>query len=259
LIQWVAAGWEFAFAHLCVNAKTSSLTLALAACAGNVAWAQLDADLPKLRLGHYSSGDGLRGLILDRTGPRPLARMDGDDEVLVLHPGGPFSDRRGVRWTSLKLDTEDVLLDVAESGQVKLHAQDDSSVLALHRDADGEPLLRPSQPSSQGLRSRCEALTASVTETVGTPITLTAAPAGSTDLTAFEGAAENASRALRRVGDSNLGKRALRRLTRLEIRAGDAVDIRVQGATAEVRVVPAQGLAGRPSSVRIQKVLEANL
>jgi hypothetical protein len=37
-----------------------------------------------LRLGHYSSADGLVGFVLDRTGPTPRVRMDGEERVYVL-------------------------------------------------------------------------------------------------------------------------------------------------------------------------------
>jgi hypothetical protein len=232
---------------------------AIACCLAQPARAQGDSDVPKLRIGHYSSGDGLRGLVLDRTGPVPFAKVDGDEEILVLELGARFSDRRGVRWTSLKLDTERLLLDVSEYGQVKLYDADSTAGIALHRDADGEPLARPSQPSGKLLAARCSELTGRVAKAVGSTIVLSATAAGSEDLFAFEGAVENAARALERVGDSQLGRRALRKLAGVEIRAGEAVAVTFHGDRAQISVVPGRGLAGRPSSALIQKVLEANL
>src|SRR4051812_47431323 len=44
------------------------------------------------RLGHYSSGDGLTGFVLDRTGSAPRVRMDGTTEVLELEPQSPATD-----------------------------------------------------------------------------------------------------------------------------------------------------------------------
>jgi hypothetical protein len=37
-----------------------------------------------LRLGHYSTGDGLVGFVLDRTGAKPRVRIDGEDRVYEL-------------------------------------------------------------------------------------------------------------------------------------------------------------------------------
>jgi hypothetical protein len=243
----------------------SPIRLASWSCAGALcclavtARAQSDADVPKLRIGHYSSGDGLRGLVLDRTGPVPLAKLDGDEEVLALLQGNRFADRRGARWTSLTADTEQPFLEVSEYGQVRLAATEREGAIPLHRDADGEPLGRASQPAPKLLATECSDLSARVARSVGTTVALSATPKEGEDLTAFEGAVVNAARALERVGDSQIGKRALRKLSAIEVRAGDAVKVQVSGARAQVSVVPSKGLAGRPSSSLIQKVLEANL
>jgi hypothetical protein len=219
----------------------------------------MDSDVPKLRIGHYSSGDGLIGLVLDRTGTPPLAKIDGDPEVLVLQPGAGFEDRRGVRWTPLRRDTDEVLLEVAQNGQVRYYAPGSTTAMPVHRDADGEPLSRTSSPNAAGLTARCAALTAEVANAVGTRVEISATAPGEGDRAAFEEAAENAAKALERVGDNNLGKRALRSLKALEVRMGESISVEVKGARAQVFIVPALGLAGRPSSARIQKVLEANL
>ena len=42
------------------------------------------APVGSLRLGHYSSRDGLVGFVLDRTGPTPKVRIDGEDRVYEL-------------------------------------------------------------------------------------------------------------------------------------------------------------------------------
>lgn len=37
-----------------------------------------------LRLGHYSTGDGMHGLVIDRSGERPKIRIDGDTAIIEL-------------------------------------------------------------------------------------------------------------------------------------------------------------------------------
>ncbi len=60
---------------------------AIGACGGKTAPPKsgaVNANEPGWKLGHYSSGDGLLGVVIDRTGERPKIRVDGTKEVVEL-------------------------------------------------------------------------------------------------------------------------------------------------------------------------------
>ncbi len=71
-----------------------SCVLFAAACAGRGASptattadatpGEPDDRTPALRLGHYSTGDGMHGLVIDRTGERAKIRIDGDAAIIEL-------------------------------------------------------------------------------------------------------------------------------------------------------------------------------
>lgn len=83
------------------------------------------SNAPKLRLGHYSSGDGMTGFVLDRTGPRVRMQMDGASDVLELD-------------SELKLRGRGVVVRFGDSGEVTYFTGIES--IAMRRDADADPL-----------------------------------------------------------------------------------------------------------------------
>ena len=92
---------------------------------------------PTRRLGHYSSRDGLFGMVLDRTNGPPRARVDGHTEILEL-----AVRRLGSESTILVSPHLDLTLDVRSDGRMTVSAE---GVPAdrdtwLVRDADVPPL-----------------------------------------------------------------------------------------------------------------------
>ncbi len=78
--------------------------------------APLELPAGLLRLGHYSAGDGLSGITLDRSGERPKMQVDGEADVIELtaRPGW----KRGV--THLKDPKGDLRLEIDDHGGVLL-------------------------------------------------------------------------------------------------------------------------------------------
>ena len=106
------------------------------ACGGNGA-SSSPSSTPagKLRLGHYSSGDGLVGFVLDRSGPVPKVRIDGTSEVLELEI------RRSSR-TSTDLVNHDKHIGIAvdDDGSVVFSQRGAGPNKEMHRDGDASPL-----------------------------------------------------------------------------------------------------------------------
>lgn len=89
--------------------------------------------IPKLRLGHYSSGDGMTGFVLDRTGKKPRMRMDGTKEIVEMDPEpAPRNE------TALTVHLRGVVMRLGEHGEVTFFRGNEA--ISMHRDADAEPL-----------------------------------------------------------------------------------------------------------------------
>ncbi|MBL8741171.1 MAG: hypothetical protein JNK04_08760, partial [Myxococcales bacterium] len=68
----------------------------------------------RLRLGHYATRDGLVGLVIDRSGAVPLARVDGSRTVLEL------AVRRSGSVTELLSLEEEVVITIDVDGRHSL-------------------------------------------------------------------------------------------------------------------------------------------
>jgi len=90
---------------------------------------------PKLRLGHYSSGDGLTGFVFDRTGPKPKLRMDGTTQAVVLEPRPAPLDQ-----TDLVEQGYGVRIRLGRYGEVTFFRGGRGDSVPVARDADAERL-----------------------------------------------------------------------------------------------------------------------
>jgi hypothetical protein len=90
---------------------------------------------PQLRIGHYSSGDGLTGFVFDRTGAKPKIRMDGTHETLVLEPKSAPLDQ-----TDLVEQGYGVRIRLGQYGQVIYFRGPRADSVRVARDADADPL-----------------------------------------------------------------------------------------------------------------------
>src|SRR2546430_9936265 len=95
----------------CLRAAVALAALALVAT-GDALAAEAG---PPLRIGHYSSGSGLIGFVLDRLGTPIKLRFDDSDEILALTP-----ERAPYDSMTLKRDDGIGVLRIYENGQVLL-------------------------------------------------------------------------------------------------------------------------------------------
>jgi hypothetical protein len=97
---------------------------------------------PELRLGHYSTPDGLFGLVLDRTATPPRARIDGKEGVIEL------AIRRDGQAVRLLSASGELLLLVDERGAVSKATP--TKTVRLVRDAGAQHLPAPPVPEDSG-------------------------------------------------------------------------------------------------------------
>jgi hypothetical protein len=108
---------------------------ALALMAGNGALAAESG--PRLRIGHYSTGSGLIGFVIDRRGTPIKLRFDGSDEILALTAEpAPYDSM------TLKRDDGVSVLRIYETGRVLVFSEKLSGGSAdAYRDQEADPLL----------------------------------------------------------------------------------------------------------------------
>lgn len=92
-----------------------------------------DPNPPKLRIGHYSSGDGMTGFILDRTGAKARMQLDGASGIVALD-----SEAAPFEATSLRAPKGGVVLRVGPRGEVEYYRGNES--IGMRRDCDADPL-----------------------------------------------------------------------------------------------------------------------
>ena len=92
---------------------------------------------PPLRIGHYSTGSGLIGFVIDRMGTPIKLRFDGSDEILALTAEqAPYSSM------TLKRDDGVSILRIYETGRILVFSDKLSGGSAdAYRDQEAEPLV----------------------------------------------------------------------------------------------------------------------
>lgn len=91
----------------------------------------------QLKVAHYASGDGVVGLVLDRTSARPKVRIDGEKDIieLTMEEDRSGGERRG--WYLKSPDGKNILY-LGSGGNVKVYRGRDE--LHVNSDKAAEPL-----------------------------------------------------------------------------------------------------------------------
>src|SRR5262245_59566765 len=92
---------------------------------------------PRFRIGHYSTGSGLIGFVLDRMATPIKLRFDGSDEILAL-----TAEQAPYNSLTLKRDDGISVLRIYETGRVLVFSEKlpDGSADA-YRDQEAEPIV----------------------------------------------------------------------------------------------------------------------
>ena len=210
---------------------------------------------PPLRIGHYSTGSGLTGFVLDRLGTPIKLRFDGSDEILALTTEpAPYASM------TLKRDDGAGVLRIYETGRVLLFTDKLKDVSAqAHRDQDATPLIVKRATKAQAQADAAalgRKLKRSGAATLA--ITLEAPRLGekSDGWAAMADAIAVLGIALDDMLTSPIARETFAaKLQRVVIRDADRVDIKLTARTLVVEIVAKEPIVGRPSSARLKSAI----
>jgi Domain of unknown function (DUF4908) len=210
---------------------------------------------PPLRIGHYSSPDGLIGFVLDRLGTPIKVRFDGSEEILALSPEpAPYDS------TTFKRDDGIHVLRIYPNGRLLVFGEKlkGGSARAI-RDQDAQPLTVKAATETQA-QAAAVALGQKLKQTGGVTLAIALeAPhlgdkpdgwAAMADAVSIAGTTFNEMLASTIARDTITEK-----LSRVVIRDAGRVDIKLEDRTLVVEIAADQPIVGRPSSARLKSAI----
>jgi hypothetical protein len=210
---------------------------------------------PPLRIGHYSSGNGLVGFVLDRLGTPIKLRFDGSDEILVLTPEpAPYDS------VTLKRDDGRGQLRIYPDGKVLLFSNKLSGGSAtVYRDQDAQPLAVKAVTRAQA-RDAATALAEKLKQAGGVALAIDLeAPRladGSESWAAIADAVAVTQVALLEMLASPIARKVIaEKLRRIVIRDGGHADVKLENRTLVVEIAAGDPIVGRPSSARLKSAI----
>lgn len=235
--------------------------LAAALCAGALGFAQdaaaqslrdglLRKRLPAPPVARYVSEDG-RAFILDRTQPRPMIRFEGNPEVWILtSQPAPRGD------VIYKNDVGDPVLRATRVGGVTVFT-DDRPEGAAAAPTGNAPPIRLAPMSVQALFERLALGSARASRAARHTIVFQAEATPSSSALIGDTVIV-ASVAITRIAEEPGGRGRLAGLRRVLMEEGRKVAAQMKEGTLRITVVPSMGLAGRPSSERLERAVAGN-
>jgi hypothetical protein len=227
------------------------LAFGIAAAGGNAA----AEPGPPLRIGHYSSGNGLIGFVLDRLGTPIKLRFDGSGEILALTTEPSSYDS-----ITLKRDDGGSVLRIYPDGRVIVFSNKfrDGSAKAF-RDQDAQPLAVKSATRAQA-ESEALALGRKLKQAGGPTLTVVLdAPRLNEKSEGWAGMADAVLVTETVFVDlltSPLAREAIAaKLQRIVIRDTGRADIRLEDQTLVVEIAAGDPIVGRPSSSRLKSAI----
>jgi hypothetical protein len=210
---------------------------------------------PPLRIGHYSSGNGLIGFVIDRMGTPIKLRFDGSDEILALTAEpAPYNS------ITLKRDDGVSVLRIYETGRILIFSDKLSGGSAdAYRDQDAEPLIVKKATKEQA---------ETAAESLGRKLRRAGAPALAISLDAPRLSADAAEWSamtdaiavtgitLAEMLTSPIARETIAtKLRRIVIRDADQADIKLADDALIVEVEARAAITGRPSSARLKSAI----
>ena len=208
-----------------------------------------------LRIGHYSSGSGLIGFVLDRLGTPIKLRFDGSEEILALTP-----ERAPYDSMTLKRDDGIGVMRIYQTGQVLLFDEKlNGGSARAYRDQDAQPLNVRSATKTQA-QTDAVALGQKLKRAGGVvlAIVLEAPQLGdeSDGWAAMADAVMVTGTAVGEMLASPIARKTIAaKLQRIVIRDAGRVDIKLDDRTLVVEIAADQPIVGRPSSARLKSAI----
>jgi hypothetical protein len=210
---------------------------------------------PPLRIGHYSTGNGLIGFVLDRLGTPIKLRFDGSDEILALTPEpAPFDA------VQLKRDDGRSVLRLYPDGQVlvfsdKIRSGSDRA----QRDQDAQALSVRAATKVQA-QADAASLGQKLKQVGGVTLAVALEAPGLADQSegwaSMADAVSITEAGLIEMLTSPIARETIRaKLTRIVIRDGGRVNIKLEGGTLVVEIAAGNPIVGRPSSARLRSAI----
>ena len=210
---------------------------------------------PRLRIGHYSTGSGVIGFVLDRMGTPIKLRFDGSDEILAL-----TAEQAPYNSMTLKRDDGIAVLRIYETGRVLVFSDKLSGGSAdAYRDQQAEPLVVKKATREQA-ETEAESLGRRLRD-AGAPALAIAldAPRLSPDSAAWSAMADAIAvtgATLDEMLSSPIAREVIAaKLRRVVIRDADQVDVRLVDDALIVEVKAKEAITGRPSSARLKSAI----
>ena len=211
---------------------------------------------PRLRIGHYSTGSGLIGFVIDRMGTPIKLRFDGSDEILAL-----TAEQAPYNSMTLKRDDGVSVLRIYETGRILVFSDKLSGGSAdAYRDQEAEPLVVKKATKEQA-ETEAESLGRRLARAGAAPALAISidAPRLSADAAAWSAMADAIAvtgTTLAEMLTSPIARDIIAaKLRRVVIRDADQVDVRLAGDTLIVEVVAREAITGRPSSARLKSAI----
>jgi hypothetical protein len=235
--------------------RTAAVLIAFAvtSATGHDATAQAG---PPMRIGHYSTPNGLIGFVLDRLGTPIKVRFDGSDEILALTTEpAPYDS------VTLKRDDGIGVMRIYQDGRVLVFDRKlrDGSVRAI-RDQDAQPLTVKAATEAQAqVAAATLGQKLKQTGNVTLAIVLEAPQLGekSDAWSAMADAVSVAGVTLGEMLTSTIARETIAaKLQRVVIRDAGRVDIKLEDRTLVVEIAADQPIVGRPSSARLRSAIE---
>lgn len=194
----------------------------------------------------YVSQDG-DSFVLDRSGPEPLLRFDGDDEIWALRSASAV--RGDVVYRN---DLGQMMLRATRLGGVTVFTPRRPSGVAAALDGPAPPLEPRPVISGPALLQLLASASLRAGHAARHLVSFEAPDVDRRSAALIADAANLCAKAIEQRARS--GRSAVARTRLVRLKAGDRVDARLSHGVLEVTVDPDRGLAGRPSSRRIARL-----
>lgn len=210
---------------------------------------------PPLRIGHYSTGNGLIGFVIDRMGTPIKLRFDGSDEILAL-----TAEQAPYNSVTLKRDDGVSVLRIYETGRILIFSDKLSGGSAdAYRDQEAAPLALKKATKEQA-ENAADSLGRKLKRAGAPALNVSLdAPSLSADAAEWSGLADAVAvtgMTLAEMLTSPIAREVIAaKLRRVVIRAADQVGVHLAGDTLVVEVDASEAITGRPSSARLKSAI----